>query len=158
MIEATLCVTTQRRFDRHETGGYWLRLSEYGDMEEFYAACMRCFAQERTPQLRYAEWCDIPDELVRRDWLSPNLFEALDALSQLDGEDREPFLGWCRQNGHDIATDDAAELAARYLSLFGDCFQPDEEPPDDDTFYASDDCLCVRWRLSAGIFGDDYDC
>ena len=101
-----------------------------------------------------AAWCDIPDELVRQDWLSPNLF---DALSEFDDEERELFLYWCQQNGYDIATDDAAELAARYLSLFGNRFQPEEELPDDDFFYASDDCLSARWRLSAGIFGADYD-
>lgn len=136
MDTSALCVTTQRRLDRHEAGGYWFRLSEYSDMAELHTACARCFPEERVPQFRFREWSDIPDELVREDWLSPNLFEALDALSEIDEDNQKYFLYWCRQNGYDIATDDMAELVARYLSLYGEYSEPAEEPPDEyDSWY-----------------------
>lgn len=157
MNTATLCVTTQRRLDRHEPGGYWFRLSEYSDMAELHAACARCFPEERAPQLRFREWVDIPDGLVREDWLSPNLFEVQDALSEIDEEDRENFLRWCRQIGYDIATDDVVELATRYRSIYGDCISLEDEPPDEEDLpYASDYRSDMR-RYSTEQFGDDYD-
>ncbi|WP_304719805.1 hypothetical protein [uncultured Alistipes sp.] len=157
MNTAALCVTTQRRLDRHETGGYWFRLSEYSDMAELHTACARCFPEERVPQFRFREWLDIPDELVREDRLSSNLFEALDALSEIDEENREHFLYWCRQNGYDIATDDVGELATRYLSIYGDRASPEEEPPnEEDSPYRSDYWFDMK-RYATDIFNDDYD-
>lgn len=157
MNTSTLCVTTQRRLDRHEPGGYWFRLSEYSDMTELHTAFGRYFADEQAPKFRFVEWSDIPDELVCEDWLSPNLFEELDALAEIDEEDRENFLRWCRQNGYDIATNDVAELVARYLSICGDYSEPEENPPDEeDSPYASDYRSDMR-KYSTEQFGDDYD-
>jgi len=135
----------------------WFRLSEYSDMAELHAAFGYCCPEERTPRFRFREWTDIPDELVREDWLSPNLFEVLDALSEIDNEDRENFLRWCRQNGYDIAMDDVAELATRYLSIYGDCTSLEDEPPDEeDSPYVSDYRSDMR-RYATDIFDDDYD-
>lgn len=154
MNTSTLCVTTQRRLDRHEPGGYCFRLSEYGDMAEFIAACARCFPDEPAPQLRFPEWSDIPDELVREDWLAPDLFEALDAMNGIDEDECENFLRWCRLNGHDLSSDDVAELIFRYG---GECSMPEEEPPDEeDSPYASGYRSDMR-KYSTELFGDDYD-
>lgn len=140
--------------DRHEPGGYWFRLSEYSDMDELYAAFGRCYHDEKAPVFRFREWSDIPDELVREEWLSPDLFDVLDALSDIDDDDRDHFLAWCRQNGYDIATDDIAELADRYHSLYSDCQKPEEEPPDaEDLPYASAYRLDRR-RYSTDMFED----
>lgn len=158
MNTSTLCVTTQRRLDRKESGGYWFRLSEYSDMAELHTAFGRCFPDEPSPQLRFLEWTEIPDELVREDRLSPDLFEALEVLSEIDERDRDAFLAWCRCNGHDIASDDVAELISRYHSLHGDYAEPEEEPPDDeDDPYASDDRLSDRRRYAAELFDDSFD-
>lgn len=158
MNTATLCVTTQRRLDRLEPGGYWFRLSEYSDMAELHTAFGRCFAEEQAPKFRFVEWSDIPDELVREDWLSPDLFEVLDALSEIDERDRDAFLAWCRCNGHDIASDDVAELISRYHSLHGDYSEPEEEPPDDeDDPYAADYRLSDRRCYTTELFDDEYD-
>lgn len=157
MNTSTLCITTQRRLDRHEPGGYCFRLSKYSDMAELYAAFSRCFRDEQAPKFRFVEWSDIPDELVREDWLSPNLCEALEALAEIDDDDRDRFICWCRQNGYDIATDDVAELAARYLSIYAGYSEPEENPPDEeDSLYASDYRSDMR-RYSTELFGDDYD-
>lgn len=157
MNTSTLCITTQRRLDRHEPGGYCFRLSEYSNMAELYAAFGRCFRDEQAPQFRFVEWSDIPDELVREDWLSPNLCEALEALAEIDDDDRDRFICWCRQNGYDIATDDVAELAARYLSIYAGYSEPEENPPDEeDSLYASDYRSDMR-KYSTEQLGDDYD-
>ena len=157
MNTSTLCITTQRRLDRHEPGGYCFRLSEYSDMAELYAAFGRCFRDEQAPKFRFVEWSDIPDELVREDWLSPNLCEALEALAEIDDDDRDRFICWCRQNGYDIATDDVAELAARYLSIYAGYSEPEENPPDEeDSLYASDYRSDMR-KYSTEQLGDDYD-
>lgn len=157
MNTSTLCITTQRRLDRHEPGGYCFRLSEYSNMAELYAAFGRCFRDEQAPKFRFVEWSDIPDELVREDWLSPNLCEALEALAEIDDDDRDRFICWCRQNGYDIATDDVAELAARYLSIYAGYSEPEENPPDEeDSLYASDYRSDMR-KYSTEQLGDDYD-
>ncbi len=157
MNTSTLCVTTQRRLDRLEPGGYCFRLSEYSDMAELHTAFGRCFADEQAPKFRFVEWSDIPDELVCEDWLSPNLFEALDAMNGIDEDECENFLRWCHQNGYDITVDDVAELVARFLSIYGDCSEPEENPPDEeDSPYASDYRSDLR-KYSTELFGDDYD-
>ena len=158
MNTSTLCVTTQRRLDRKESGGYWFRLSEYSDMAELHTAFGRCFPDEPAPQLRFLEWTEIPDELVREDRLSPDLFEVLDAMNGIDEDECENFLRWCHQNGYDITVDDVAELVARFLSIYGDYSEPEEEPPDDeDNPYASDDRLSDRRRYATELFDDEYD-
>ena len=126
-------------------------------MAELYAAFGRCFRDEQAPKFRFVEWSDIPDELVREDWLSPNLCEALEALAEIDDDDRDRFICWCRQNGYDIATDDVAELAARYLSIYAGYSEPEENPPDEeDSLYASDYRSDMR-KYSTEQLGDDYD-
>lgn len=126
-------------------------------MAELYAAFGRCFRDEQAPKFRFVEWSDIPDELVREDWLSPNLCEALEALAEIDDDDRDRFICWCRQNGYDIATDDVAELAARYLLIYAGYSEPEENPPDEeDSLYASDYRSDMR-KYSTEQLGDDYD-
>lgn len=157
MNTSTLCITTQQRIDRHEPGGYCFRLSEYSDMAELYAAFGRCFRDEQAPKFRFVEWSDIPDELVREDWLSPNLCEVLEALAEIDDDDRERFICWCKQNGYDIATDDVAELAARYLSIYGGYSEPEENPPDEeDSPYTSDYRSDMR-KYSTDMFEENID-
>ncbi len=126
-------------------------------MTELHTAFGRCFADEQVPKFRFVEWSDIPDELVREDWLSPNLFEELDALAEIDDEDRENFLRWCRQNGYDIATDDVAEFAARYLSIFGVYSEPDEEPPDAEDLLCAPDYRSDRRRYSTDMFEENLN-
>lgn len=154
----TLCVTTQRRLERHEVGGLWLRLSDFGDITEFFTACSRLFPEEPNPQFRFIEWTDIPDGLIRVDWLSPNLFDVLDALSYLDEDDRAEFLLWCRNNGYDMATDDAAELTSRYRSLYDSYVVPEEEPPEtNDAAYVVEIYLPDTRRYHTELFDDNYD-
>ena len=140
--------------DRHEPGGYWFRLSEYSDMDELYAAFGHCYHDEKAPVFRFREWSDIPDELVREDWLAPDLFEALDAMNGIDEDECENFLRWCRLNGLDLSSDDVAELIFRYGA---ERSMPEEEPPDEkDSPYASD-YRSDRRKYSTELFGDDYD-
>lgn len=157
MNTSTLCITTQRRLDRHEPGGYCFRLSEYSNMAELYAAFGRCFRDEQAPQFRFVEWSDIPDELVREDWLSPNLCEALEALAEIDDDDRDRFICWCRQNGYDIATDDVAELAARYLSIYAGYSVPEENPPDEEDSPYIMELMSGIYNYMSDTFDDDYN-
>lgn len=127
-------------------------------MAELHTAFGRCFPDEPSPQLRFLEWTEIPDELVREDRLSPDLFEALEVLSEIDERDRDAFLAWCRCNGHDIASDDVARadftlpLAARRLRRARGGAADDEDDP-----YASDDRLSDRRRYAAELFDDSFD-
>lgn len=154
----TLCVTTQRRLERHEVGGLWLRLSDFGDITEFFTACSRLFPEESNPQFRFIEWTDIPDGLIRVDWLSPNLFDVLDALSYLDEDDRAEFLHWCINNGYDLATDDVEELTSRYRSLYESYVVPQEEPPDESTTSIISELYLPDMRsYSTELFDENYD-
>lgn len=154
----TICVTTRRRLERQESGGFWLRLSDYGDITEFFTACSRLFPLESNPQYRFIEWTDIPNGLILEDWLSPNLFEVLDALSYLDEDDRADFLLWSLNNGYDIATDDVAELTSRYHSLYDSYVVPEEEPPEkNDLAYVSEIYLPDARKYKTELFDDNYD-
>lgn len=94
---------------------------------------------------------------MREDWLSPNLFEALNALSEIDDDNREHFLYWCRQNGYDIATDDVGELAVRYRSLYEERFVPQEEPPDEENSPYLSGYPFYEQRYATYLFDDEYD-
>ena len=71
---AEVAVTTQHILDGKEYKDYWVQMSDYSDMGEFLCACSDLFPEEEEPEYRYTKWENIPDYLIRREWICPNFF------------------------------------------------------------------------------------
>ena len=91
---AEVAVTTQHILDGKEYKDYWVQMSDYSDMGEFLCACSDLFPEEEEPEYRYTKWENIPDYLIRREWICPNFFEIRDAMERLDENEREYFVTW----------------------------------------------------------------
>lgn len=161
LSEAEVVVTTQQQIEKNTHEGNWFQLSNYGDTEEFYEHCRSYFPDEVNPSFRYPAWENIPDQLINKEWFSPNFFEFRDALERIDESETDYFLSWCEYHGHNIAEDDPYQLVAHYQET--NTPYPDlenEEPeiyPDAISFQNSTSMLHDTGRYSVEVFDDNYD-
>lgn len=161
LTEAKIAVTTQKEMDNQTYKGDWFWLSDYGDMQEFQNACYSYFSPiEKEPVFRYEAWEHIPDILINREWICPNIFEIRDALERLEESETDYFVKWCTSHGHNIAVDDPYILVVR--------FQENNTPPpeydnesmsiSDDSLYQSITCnYSYMNRYAVEVFDDNYD-
>ena len=131
LAEARVYVTTQHLINSETCDGRWMRLSDYGDITEFYSACSDCFHLENNPAFRYPEWENIPDNFINERWLCPNLFEVMDALERLDETEQNEFQTWCGDHGHDLTSDDPHMLVSYYQNTHGNNIDMPEMPGED---------------------------
>lgn len=115
LSNAEVAVTTQHILDGKEYKDYWVQMSDYSDMGEFLCACSDLFPEEEEPEYRYTKWENIPDRLIRREWICPNFFEIRDAMERLDENEREYFVTWSEHFGYDITTDDPHMMVSHYI-------------------------------------------
>ncbi len=112
--EAEVLVSTKQEIENGTFTSHWQYLSDYGDMDEFYDACNKCFPDEDNPLLKYLGWENIPESLIREDWLYERIYDFKDACDQLDEEEIDYFFSWCKHHHYDIALDDPYQLVALY--------------------------------------------
>jgi hypothetical protein len=113
LSEAEVFVDTVFSIESGAGSGNRFYLLDYATMDEFTTDCGNWF-EEENPEYVYSEWWGIPDYLINRTWLCPNIFEIREAIQQLDRDSFGPFSEWCAGNGHDLRTDDAMMLVTRY--------------------------------------------
>jgi hypothetical protein len=158
LFDAEVYVDTVFSMESGAGSGNRFYLADYGSMHEFTTDCAGWF-EEDTPEYVYTDWSGIPDYLINRTWLCPNIFEIRDALQMLDGDSIERFPEWCIGNGHDITTDDPLMLVTRYQDYTGPAYEPDNQISE------PDDCYCAVTPLSLSelgigtvdIFDDNYN-
>ncbi len=158
LAEGEIFVDTVFSIESGVGSGNWFYLADYATMHEFETDCASWFSDEDAPVYVYLEWSGIPDYLVNRTWLCPNIFEIRDALQMLDGDSIGRFSEWCVVNGHDLTKDDPLMLVTRYQDYAHLNYGPDLETVE------QDDNLCVEplhLLLGAGFgsiefFDDDY--
>lgn len=158
---AEVQVTTSQLLRAGVNEAHHLHLADYGEMDEFYAACAERFPKEDNPSYRYPSWENIPSFLINRRWICPNIFEIRDAMEQLDESDYDPFVRWCRYHGHNLATDDANLLVAHFQDMYGYSADYTDEPPDLSEELLLSQCFTDNHydycRLTSDIFNDNYD-
>ncbi len=159
IFEAEVFVDTVFSIESGAGNGNLFYMSDYSTMSEFLTDCGSWFSDEPNPEYVYKEWWGIPDSLINRTWLCPNFFEIRDALQMIDSSSIGSFVVWCRNNGHDLATDDPALLVTRYQDYVVPVYEPDPETaePDDNPGTVS-----LRSLLGPGfgpveIFDDNYN-
>ena len=158
---AEIAVTTQHLIDIGDPIGEWFLLSDYNDIEEFYAACSEFFSNEENPEFRFAQWENIPEKLIKKDWLSPNFFELKDALERLDESELDYFESWCQYHNYNLAEDDPYVLVSHFQDMHctGNDYKNDDDDwneSDSEIKNIADDYFGIG-KYSIEIFDDNYN-
>jgi hypothetical protein len=164
LADAEIVVDTVFSMESGAGNGNRFYMAEYDSMCEFETDCASWFSDEEAPEYLYTDWNGIPDYLISRTWLCPNIFEIRDALRMLDGQSIDGFPEWCRNNGHDITTDDAMMLVTRYQDYISPSYESDTETaePDDGICAVIPHTLAELGSIIGTLFGrveifdDDY--
>ena len=159
LFDAEIFVDTVFSLESGAGGGSRFYVADYATMNEFLADCAGWFSDEEAPEYRYTDWSGIPDYLINRTWLCPNLFEIRDALQMLDRSSIGRFPQWCRDNGHDITKDDPLMLVTRYQDYVAPTYESDPEiaEPDENPCTEALYSLIGRNFGAMDLFTDNYN-
>jgi len=111
--DAEVLVETQFSIDTAQHYGTWFRLSDYSTIGEFFIDCAAWFDEEEIPEYVYLEWSDIPQDMITRNWISPDVFGLRDALQDVEVSQWGVFWKWCYTYGWDIGRDDPSSQGRR---------------------------------------------
>ncbi len=159
--EATVFVTTRHETINRTFACEWFRLSDYGDLGEFYSDCHAFFRNEKNPSFIYLSWENIPDRFINRKWFCPNYFEVRDAMERLDESEKDYFMTWCDFHKHNITLDDPHLLVSHYQDIHAS--HPEIE---NDEVEVSEDALLYQnfpnnpsstERSGFEVFNENYD-
>ena len=159
VFEAEVFVETVLSVESDQNNGTWFYMADYSTMHEFLSDCAGWFDEEN-PEYIYKEWWGIPDSLINRTWLCSNFFEIRDALQMLEHRYINAFANWCRNNGHDLATDDPLMLVMRFQDYVCPVYEPDTETVEPDDNIGVEPLFSLLGRGAAGpveIFNDNYN-
>lgn len=159
---AEVCVETRYSLESGNNDGNWFRLADYGSLAEFFIDCSSWFVDEENPEYIYVAWDNIPDNLIRRDWICPNIFEIRDALETIDSGHIDTLLSWCKTYGWDITTDDPYKIVSDFQCSLGeypvyecDASEQEEYSPDsyNDEYYIH--TMAIQ-GYNTDLFDDSY--
>jgi hypothetical protein len=158
LADAEIYVDTMFSMESGAGNGNWFWLADYATMNEFETDCASWFSDEESPEYIYTDWYGIPDCLISRTWLCPNIFEIRDALQMLDGDSIGRFPEWCRNNGHDLTKDDPLMLVTRYQDYAHPSYEaePETVEPDDNPRAEPLHLLLGAGYGPIEFFDDDY--
>lgn len=159
LLDAEVFVDTVFSIETGAGNGTLFYLSDYASMHEFQIDCASWFSDEQNPEYLYTNWWGIPDSLINRTWLCPNIFEIRDAIQRLDGDSIDGFPVWCRTSGHDIATEDPLMLVTRYQDYISPTYEPNPEVAEADEYtgFTTPHTLAELGIGPIDIFNDDYN-
>lgn len=115
--EAKVYVGTYRKYNEGSIFGKWFDLSHYTDKDEFYNACKTLHEDEQDPELMFQDYENIPNGLISENWISDKIFEVLNALNDLNENQKEPFAIWCNNGHRQLSEEDMDDLI--------NCFEED---------------------------------
>ena len=72
-------VSTFAKFINGNLDGEWLDLADYADKDDFIEACRKLHADERGPELMFADSVGIPDDFIGESHISPECWDLLEA-------------------------------------------------------------------------------
>jgi antirestriction protein len=111
-------------------------LSDYSGREEFYDACRELHNDEKDPELMFQDWENIPSTLIGESWLSDNIFEVVEAISNLSETWQEAFFIWLGNSSRDIASEDIHDL----ILSFEDDYQGEYKDEEDYAYEVVEQC------------------
>jgi antirestriction protein len=84
-------VGTYAKYNSGNLDGAWLDLEDYADLEDFYEAAGELHKDEADPEFMFQDWSGIPDGMIGESWISPSIFDYIEAAKYWDEDDREAF-------------------------------------------------------------------
>lgn len=136
LSEARIYVGTYAKYNEGSIFGKWIDLSDYSDREKFYDACHELHSDEEDPELMFQDWENIPSALISESWLSDNIFEVIEAISELSEAQQEAFSVWLNNTCNDITSENIDDL----VSSFEDDYQGQYESEEDYAYEVVDEC------------------
>ncbi len=136
LSEARIYVGTYAKYNEGSIFGKWLDLSDYSDSEEFYNACRELHSDEEDPELMFQDWEYIPSALIGESWLADNIFEIIEAVSNLSETQQEAFGVWLNYTSRNIASEDIDDL----ISSFEDEYQGEYKDEEDFAYEIVEEC------------------
>lgn len=136
LSEARIYVGTYAKYNEGSIFGKWLDLSDYSDSEEFYDACRELHNDEEDPELMFQDWEYIPSALIGESQLANNIFEIIEAVSNLNETQQEAFGVWLNYTNHDIASEDIDDL----ISSFEEDYQGEYKDEEDFAYDIVEQC------------------
>ncbi len=127
ITEARVYVGTYHKYNEGSIEGKWLDISDFDTREEFYNACRELHSDEEDPEFMFQDYENIPESLIDESWLSSNLFEVMQALSDMDDEKREPFLIWCDNFHQDLSKQDVDDLIDSFENDYMGEYETEED-------------------------------
>ena len=136
LSEARIYVGTYAKYNEGSIFGKWMDLSDYSDSEEFYDACRELHSDEEDPELMFQDWENIPSALIGESWLAENIFEIIEAVSNLSETQQEAFGVWLDYMSSDIANEDIDDL----IESFEDDYQGEYKDEEDFAYEIVEEC------------------
>lgn len=89
--ETRIYVGTYKKYNEGNLFGKWLTLSNYDDIEVFYADCKLLHQDEQDPELMFQDWeCpEIFDGFIGECHLEETIFEIASLLEEMSDDDME---------------------------------------------------------------------
>lgn len=151
LSEARIYVGTYAKYNEGSIFGKWMDLSDYFDSEEFYAACRELHSDEEDPELMFQDWEYIPDSLIGESWFADNIFEIIEAVSNLSETQQEAFGVWLNFTSSDIASEDIDDL----ISSFEDDYQGQYSSEEDYAYEVIEQCYPDLPEFAKTYFDDE---
>lgn len=148
LSEARVYVGTYAKYNNGSIFGKWLDLSDYSDKEEFYDACRELHSDESDAEYMFQDYENIPDGLIGESWISDNLFEVIEAVSELGGDEQEAFYLWLDNGSLDIDTDDISGL----INSFRDDYQGTYNDEEDFAYQIVEEDIQIHIKINSKAF------
>ncbi|MDL2243291.1 antirestriction protein ArdA [Bacteroidales bacterium OttesenSCG-928-J19] len=127
LSEAQIYVGTYAKYNNGSIFGEWLNLSDYSNREEFDEACRELHKDEEDPEYMFQDWENIPEALIGESWMSDDIFEIIEAISDLSKSNQEAFFLWLDNGSYDLDTNDIAGQINRFHDDYQGVYQNEEE-------------------------------
>lgn len=127
LTDARVYVGTYKKYTEGSLFGKWLLLSDYISKEDFYEACHELHNDEDDPEFMFQDFENIPRSLIGESWMSDNLFDVINAISDMSNDQVEPFMIWLENGHHDISSEDINDLINSFESDYIGKYDDEED-------------------------------
>ncbi|WP_436414127.1 antirestriction protein ArdA [Petrimonas sp.] len=127
LSEARIYVGTYAKYNEGSIFGKWMDLSDFSDREEFYDACHKLHRDENDPEFMFQDWENIPSGLIGESWLSENIFEVIEHISDLSETQQKAFSVWLNNSSKDISSEDIDDLISSFEDEYQGEFHDEED-------------------------------
>lgn len=101
--EIKIYVGTYRKYNEGSIYGEWLTLSDYSDLDEFYAACRELHADEDDPEFMFQDF-EAPEGLedyISESHINEDIFKAMEVLEEIESNPIGCWNEYCMETYRD---------------------------------------------------------